>query len=81
MARSTRVLSVSMPERLAKEMERMAEEEGVSKSEFVRRMFRAYQQERAEEEFLRLQRELEPRAKAVGVASEEDVERLVLDNR
>ena len=35
MARSTKVLSISVPERLAEEIERMAEEEGVSKSELV----------------------------------------------
>ena len=38
MARSTRVLSVSVPEKLAEELERMAEEEGVSRSELVRLM-------------------------------------------
>lgn len=81
MARSTKVLSVSVPERLAEEMERLAEEEGVSKSELVRLMFRAYRRERAEEEFLRLQRKLAPRAKEIGVGSEEAVDRLVLEDR
>jgi len=80
-ARSTRVLSVSVPERLAEEMERLAEEEGVSKSELVRLMFRAYRRERSEEEFLRLQRELAPKMKDLGVESEEDVDRLVLEGR
>lgn len=81
MARSTKVLSVSVPQRLAEELERMAEEEGVSKSELVRLMARAYQKERSEEEFLRLQRELAPKAKGLGVATEEDVDRLVLEDR
>ena len=81
MARSTKVLSVSVPERLAEELERMAEEEGISKSELVRLMARAYKKERSEEEFLRLQRELAPRAKGLGVATEEDVDRLVLEDR
>jgi Arc/MetJ-type ribon-helix-helix transcriptional regulator len=80
-ARSTKVLSVSVPERLAEEMERMAEEEGVSKSELVRLMVRAYRRERSEEDFLRLQRELVPRARELGVDSEEEVERLVLGDR
>jgi Arc/MetJ-type ribon-helix-helix transcriptional regulator len=80
-ARSTKVLSVSVPERLAEEMERMAEEEGVSKSELVRLMVRAYRRERSEEDFLRLQRELAPKAKEIGVESEENVERLVLEGR
>jgi Arc/MetJ-type ribon-helix-helix transcriptional regulator len=80
-ARSTKVLSVSVPERLAEEMGRMAEEEGVSKSELVRLMVRAYRRERSEEDFLRLQRELVPRARELGVDSEEEVERLVLGDR
>lgn len=81
MARSTKVLSVSVPERMAEEMERMAEEEGVSRSELVRLMVRAYRRERSEEDFLRLQRELVPRARELGVESEEEVERLVLGDR
>ncbi len=72
---------MSIPERLAEEMERMAEEEGVSKSELVRLMVRAYRRERSEEDFLRLQRELSPKAKELGIESEEDVERLVLGDR
>jgi metal-responsive CopG/Arc/MetJ family transcriptional regulator len=81
MARNTKVLSVSVPERLAEEIERMAEEEGVSKSELVRLMVHAYRRERSEEEFLRLQRELAPKARVIGVKSEEEVERLVLEDR
>ena len=81
MARSTRVLSISVPQRLAEELERMAEEEGISKSELFRLMARAYKKERSEEQFLKLQRELAPRAKGLGVTTEEDVERLVFENR
>ena len=81
MARSTRVLSISVPQRLAGELERMAEEEGISKSELFRLMVRAYKKERSEEEFLRLQRELAPKAQALGVTVEEDVDRLMLEDR
>lgn len=80
-ARSTRVLSVSVPEALAEEIERLAREEGVSKSELVRLMARAYRRERSEEEFLRLQRELAPKGRALGVTTEEDVERVMLEDR
>jgi len=80
-ARSTRVLSISVPQRLAEELERMAEEEGISKSELVRLMVRAYKKERSEEEFLRLQRELAPKAQRLGVTVEEDVDRLMLEDR
>lgn len=81
MARSTKVLSVSVPEWLAEELDRLAAEEGVSKSELVRLMARAFRKEKSEEEFLRLQRELAPRARAAGVGTEEDVERLVFEDR
>lgn len=81
MARGTRVLSISVPERLARELERMAEEEGVSRSELVRLMARAYKRERSEEEFLRLQRELGRKARALGVGTEEEVDRLVFEDR
>ncbi len=81
MARSTRVLSISVPEQLAEELERMAEEEGVSRSELVRLMARAYKRERSEEGFLRLQRELAGKAHTLGVDTEEEVERLVFEDR
>ena len=74
-------MSISVPEQLAQEFERMAEEEGVSRSELVRLMARAYKRERSEEEFLRLQRELFRKARALGVDTEEEVERLVFEDR
>ncbi len=42
MARKTKGISISVPE----ELERMAEEEGISKSELVRLMARSYKRER-----------------------------------
>ncbi len=81
MARSTKVISISVPEALARELERMAKEEGVSKSELVRLMARAYKRERAEAEFLELQRIFAPRARALGITTEEDVDRIVFKDR
>ena len=80
MARSTRVLSISVPEQLAQELERMAEEEGISRSELVRLMARAYKRERSDEEFLKLQRERFGKARARGVETEGEVERLVFEH-
>ena len=74
-------MSISVPKRLAEELERMAEEEGISKSELFRLMARAYKKQRSEEEFLRLQRELAPKAQGLGVTAEEDIDRLVLEDR
>ena len=81
MARSTKVLSVSVPERLAEELEQMAEEEGISKSELFRSMVKAYRRERAEMRFLELQRRLALRARARGIETEEDVDRIVFEDR
>lgn len=81
MARKTKVISISVPKVLAEELDRMAEEEGVSKSELVRLMARSYKRERAEESFLRLQRKLAPKARAMGIRTEEDVDRLVFEDR
>lgn len=81
MARSTRVISVSVPEALARELDRMAEEEGISKSELVTLMARSYKRERAEAELLELQRIFAPRALALGITTEEDVDRIVFEDR
>ena len=81
MARKTKVISVSVPEKLAEELDRIAKEEGISKSELVRLMARSYRRERAEEALFRLQREFGPRLRATGIRTEEDVERLVFEDR
>lgn len=81
MARSTRVISVSVPEALARELDRMAEEEGISRSELVRLMARSYKRERAEAELLELQRIFAPKARAAGIFTEEDVDRFVFEDR
>jgi metal-responsive CopG/Arc/MetJ family transcriptional regulator len=81
MVRSTKVLSVSVPERLAEELEQMAEEEGISKSELFRSMVKAYRRERAEMRFLELQRRLALRARARGIETEDDVDRIVFEGR
>jgi metal-responsive CopG/Arc/MetJ family transcriptional regulator len=81
MARTTKVISISVPEKLAKEIEEMAREEGVSKSELFRLMARSYKRERSDEELTRLQRQMAPRARAMGILTEEDVDRIVFEDR
>lgn len=81
MARKTRVLGFSVPPEVAEEYERLAERTGRSKSELFREMIRTYKARRDEEEFFRLQRKMAPRARAKGVLSEKDVERLVFEDR
>jgi metal-responsive CopG/Arc/MetJ family transcriptional regulator len=75
MARTTRVISISVPEKLAEEIEEMAREEGISKSELFRLMARSYKRERADDALTWLQRELAPIARAKGIFTEEDVDR------
>ena len=81
MARRTRVLGFSVPPALAQEYERLAKREGRSKSELFREMIAAYKARRAEEEFFRLQRRMARRARAKGVFTERQVERLVFEDR
>jgi len=81
MARTTRVISISVPEKLAEEIEEMAREEGISRSELVRQMARSYRREKADDALTRLQRELAPIARAKGIFTEEDVDRIVFEDR
>ena len=74
-------MSISVPERLAEELELMAAEEGVSRSELFRSMVKAYKRERAAADFLELQRRLAPKAQARGIKTEEDVDRIVFEDR
>lgn len=81
MARTTRVISISVPEKLAEEIEEMAREEGISKSELFRLMARAYKRSQAGERLARLQRELGPGLRAAGIRTEEDIDRFVFEDR
>lgn len=69
-----RVISISLPEKLAEEM---ARDEG--KSELFRIMARAYKRSQANERLARLQRELGPGLR--GMRTEEDVDRFVFEDR
>lgn len=81
MARTTRVISISVPEKLADEIEEMAREEGISRSELFRLMARAYRRDQAGERLARLQRELGHGLRAAGLRTEEDVDRFVFEDR
>lgn len=81
MARKTAVLGFSVSPELAREYEQLAEREGTTKSDLFRRMVETYKTERAEQEFFTLQRKMGRRARKAGVLAEEDVERIVFENR
>jgi hypothetical protein len=81
MARKTAVLGFSVSPALAREYEELAEREGTSKSDLFRRMVNIYKADREEQEFLRLQRKMTGRVRKTGVLTEEEVERIVFEDR
>ena len=81
MARKTQVVGFSVPPDVATEYERLAQRERRSKSELFREMIAVYKAKREEEAFFRLQGRMVRRARAAGVLTEKDVERLVFEDR
>jgi hypothetical protein len=81
MARKTAVLGFSVSPALAKEYEQIAEREGTTKSDLFRRMVNTYKAEREEQEFFALQRKMARRTRQTGVLTEEDVERIIFEDR
>lgn len=79
--RTSRVLAVSVPPETAQDFEELAEQEGRNKSELFREMLRIYQSYRETGRFETLQRYGADRARAVGVATEHDVQRLIEEAR
>jgi len=74
-------ITVSVPPDLARKFEKLAKAEAKNKSQLFRDMFRAYQQQRLEEEFFELQRYGAKQARKKGILTEADVEALVFQDR
>ena len=72
--RTTQTWTISLPPKLRQEAERTARDEDRTKSELVREALRMYIEERR---WRKLQREASARAQALGLRSEDDVNRLV----
>lgn len=81
MARKTAVLGFSVSPALAREYEELAEREGTTKSDLFRRMVNTYKADREEQEFLALQRKMAGRVRKTKTLTEEDVERIVFEDR
>lgn len=79
--RTSKVLAVSVPPETARDFEQLAAHEGRNKSELFREMLRIYQSYRETGHFETLQRYGAARAHAVGVVTEQDVERLIEEAR
>lgn len=80
-SRTTRVLAVSVPPAEADSFARIAEEEGRNRSELFREMLRVYRAYRETRTFESLQRYGAGRANALGVRTDQDVERLIREAR
>lgn len=81
MARTAKTLGFSVPPSLKNEVERLAKQEGMTKSELFREMLRSYKQTKLEREFFAIQRRVSQRVREKGVFTEEDIEKLVLEGR
>ena len=79
--RTTRLLTVSLPPEAFAEFEAVAAAEGRNRSELFRAMLRAYVAQRDLDELTELQRYGAARAREVGVLTEDDVIRLVAEER
>ena len=67
-------LTISLPKRLRRDLEKMAKAEGVTSSEYVRRAIKADIFRRA---LRATRRELVPKARAMGIYTDEDVFKIV----
>lgn len=79
--RISKTITVSLPPELYKEVERLTKEGHKTKSELFREMIRTYKEQQEEKEFRRLQRYGISKAKKVGVKTEEEVDRLIFEDR
>lgn len=76
--RATKTWTISLPPKLVREAERTAKEENRTKSELVREALRLYLEERR---WRKLQRKTVLQVQALGIRTEEDVDRLVHEVR
>lgn len=74
-------MTISVPPELAEDYEKLARLEDKNKSELFREMFKAYRMNALRERFYEFHRYGVERAKAVGVYTEEDVDRIVFEGR
>lgn len=72
--RTTEALSFTFPPKTVKEISDVAKKEGKTKSQLIRDALEQYLSERR---WRQLQKELTARARALGIYTEKDVERIV----
>lgn len=80
--KKTRVaMTVSLPYDMARDYTRLARQESKNKSELFRTMFQAYKRQTLKEDLQSIREYGWERAKAKGVFTEEDIERIVAEAR
>jgi len=81
MKRRRVAMTISLPPEIAKDYERLAQQQAKNKSQLFRDMFLLYKEQTLEKEFFELQRSGTRLAREKGVLTEEDVERIVFEDR
>ena len=81
MKRRRVAVTISLPPEIAKDYERIADQEAKNKSQLFRDMFSLYREKTLEREFFDLQRYGAKRAREKGILTEKDVERIVFEGR
>ena len=81
MGRKTAVLGFSVNPEIAAEYEQLTARQKTTKSELFRRMVESYKDRLAEDEFFALQRKMARRGRRRGPLTEEEVARIVFEDR
>ncbi len=76
-----KALTISMPQEMAEEYEKMAKKMSKNRSVLFREMFIAYKKQNLKEELKELQAYGSEQAKQKGIFTESDVEKLVFEGR
>lgn len=76
-----KVMGLSVPPELYDEYNELAREENRTKSELFREMIRVYKYQKKEQEFIQLQKEISAELQKKGILSEEDVDKIVFEDR
>ncbi len=73
--RDTKVISISLPQKMADELDKKAKKSGIAKSEVFRVALVRYLKEEEEEQIFSSM--MKEKAKELGISSEEDVEKVI----
>jgi hypothetical protein len=81
MKRRRVAVTISLPPEIAKDYEKIADQEAKNKSQLFRDMFSLYREKALEREFFDLQGYGAKRAREKAILTEKDVERIVFEGR